>query len=96
MVFLNPGVSSMKDWQVFWIGLNFLLNSSLAWCAGGTSHEKKCTVGGFQNMFFLNPLASKFKVWPVFFPETDFLFKSILTWCATIIAYNILLFYQCP
>ena len=33
MVFLNPWVSIVKDWQVFCIGLNFLLNSSLAWCA---------------------------------------------------------------
>ena len=41
MVFLNPWVSSMKDWHVFCIGLNFLLNSSLAWCDCHTNNDIK-------------------------------------------------------
>ena len=33
MVFWNPWASSLKVWIVFFIGLNFLFKSILAWCA---------------------------------------------------------------
>ena len=53
MVFWNPWASSLKVWIVFFIGLNFLFKSILAWC-GMLGHHCGQNDGFFYHTYLRN------------------------------------------